>query len=183
MLDESAGEDTPPPPPRPIATTSSPALTDRTVVASAPPAATPDAQRVMPNAESGPGLTDTFGIGQAVSRLSNGSRNAGKGAFLVLTRTLFDDEVVEVVVQCRYRGADGAMALTNKRLLIVNAREWNPDVTPVALEPGLTVQGWQDERSAALVFERGGAELVVDKISDREVVQDLVGRVRARIEA
>ena len=152
-------------------------------MASTPPAATPDAQRVMPNAESGPGLTDTFGIGQAVSRLSNGSRNAGKGAFLVLTRTLFDDEVVEVVVQCRYRGADGAMALTNKRLLIVNAREWNPDVTPVALEPGLTVQGWQDERSAALVFERGGAELVVDKISDREVVQDLVGRVRARIEA
>ena len=136
----------------------------------------------MPNAESGTGRIDTSGIGQAVSRLSNGSRNAGKGAFFVLACTLDDDEIVEVVVQCRYRGADGAMALTNKRLLIVNARQWNPDVTPVALESCLTVQGWQDERSAALVFERGGAELVVDKIGDREVAQDLVGRVRARVE-
>ena len=38
-----------------------------------------------------------------------------------------------------------------------------------------------NERSAALVFERDGAELVVDKIGDREVVQDPVGQVRARV--
>jgi hypothetical protein len=136
----------------------------------------------MPSADSGPGFTDTFGIGQAVGRLSNGSRKTGKGAFLVLAGTLTDDESVEVIVQCRFQGADGAMALTNKRLLIVNAREWNPDITPVDLEPGLTVQGWQDERTAALVFERDGAELVVDKIGDRELVQDLVSRVRARVD-
>lgn len=135
----------------------------------------------MPSAESGPGLTDPFGIGQAVSRLSNSSRRAGKGAFLVLAGALDDDEHVEVIAQCRYRGADGAMALTNKRLLIINSREWQPDVTPVGLEPGLTVHGWQDERTAALVFDRDGAELVVDKIGDREVVQDLVARVRARV--
>jgi len=136
----------------------------------------------MPSAESGPGLTDTHGIGQAVGRLSNGSRKTGKAAFLVLAMVLDADETVEVVAQGRYQGADGAMALTNKRLVIVNSREWNPDVMPVSLEPGLTVRGWQDERTAALVFERDGAELVIDRIGDREVVQDLVGRVRARVD-
>ena len=37
-----------------------------------------------------------------------------------------------------------------------------PDIVlPVGLEPGLTVQGWQDERHAALVFTRDEADTAI----------------------
>ena len=120
------------------------------------------------------------GLGEAVGRLSGSARKAGNAAFFVLAMSLEPGERVETVVQCRYRGANGAMALTDRRLLIVNARQWHPDVTPVGLEAGLTVRGWQDERTAALVLSRDGHELVVDKIGDRAAAQQIAGAVRAR---
>jgi hypothetical protein len=134
----------------------------------------------MPDASAGGELIDPAGLGEAVSRLSSGARKAGNAAFFVLAMALEPGERVETVVQCRYRGADGAMALTDRRLLIANARQWQPDLTPVGLEAGLTVRGWQDERSAALVFGRDGHELVVDKIGDRAAAQQIAEAVRTR---
>ena len=72
--------------------------------------------------------------------------------------------------------------VTDRRMLIANARQWEPDIVPVGLEAGLTVQGWQDERAAALVFGRDGHELVIDQIVDREVAQQIAGEVRRRSE-
>ncbi len=134
----------------------------------------------MPDASAGGELIDPAGLGEAVSRLSGGARKAGNAAFFVIAMALEPEERVETVVQCRYRGADGAMALTDRRLLIANARQWQPDLTPVGLEAGLTVRGWQDERSAALVFGRDGHELVVDKIGDRALAQQIAAAVRTR---
>jgi len=134
----------------------------------------------MPDAVSGPGITDSAGLGLAVGRLAGSSRKAGRSAFMVLACNLEDGETVQAVVQCRFRGAAGAMALTDRRLLIVNAREWNPDVIPVGLEPGLTVQGWQDGGSAAIVLGRDGHEIVIDRISDLDLVQEIVGEIRSR---
>lgn len=100
---------------------------------------------------------------------------------MVLARVLEEDEKIAVVASCRFLGAPAALALSDRRLLVVNAREWEPDIVPVALEPGLTVQGWQDERHAALVFARGGHEIVVDRISDRAMAQEIASGVRARV--
>ena len=41
------------------------------------------------------------------------------------------------------RGADGAVVLTEHRLVVANARSFDPDVVTIGLEPGLGVQGWQ----------------------------------------
>lgn len=156
--------------------------------AAAPPVAPPvpatpppEPARAMPSAESGPGVTDPHGLGAAVSRLSGSSRKHGYAAFMVLARILEDGEQISVVTSCRFRGAPAALALSDRRLLVVNAREWEPDVLPVGLEPGLTVQGWQDERHAALVFTRDGHELVVDQIGDRAMAQEIAVGVRARV--
>lgn len=156
-----AGEATPPPPP---------------AAPAAPPAP------AMPSAESGPGLTDPHGIGAAVGRLSGGARKAGHAAFLVLSHVLDEGEMVLSLTACRFRGAVGALALTDQRLLVVNAREWEPDVLPIGLEPGLTVQGWSDERRAALVFTRDGHELVVDQIADPALAQEIASGVRSRVD-
>ncbi len=137
----------------------------------------------MPDAASGPGLTDTAGLGAAIGQLGNASRKLGKSAFMVLACRLDADEQVELLVQGRFLGAAGVMALTDRRLLIVNAREWNPDVMPVGLEPGLTVKGWQDGGSAALVLARDGHELVIDRIGDLDVVQQMVSQIRSRSDA
>ena len=135
----------------------------------------------MPSAESGPGLTDPHGLGAAVSRLSGSGRKHGHAAFMVLARVLEEGEQIAVVASCRFRGAPAVLALSDRRLLVVNAREWEPDVLPVELVPGLTVQGWQDERHAALVFAHEGDELVVDRIGDRAMAQEIASGVRAKV--
>ncbi|MEM7143302.1 MAG: hypothetical protein AAF548_19965, partial [Actinomycetota bacterium] len=145
------------------------------------PASEPPAS-AMPTAEAGPGVTDPHGVGAAASRLSNAARKAGNAAFLILVRSLSEGEMVTTMTACRFRGATGALALTDRRLLVVNARQWEPDVLPIPLEAGLTVQGWADERQAALVFTRDGHELVVDQIPDPALAQEIAAGVRARVD-
>ena len=135
----------------------------------------------MPNAEAGGGTVDPAGLGAAVAQLSGSGRRAGHGAFLVLGAALGASEQVEVVVPCRFLGTAGCVALTDQRLVLVTAREWRPDVLTIRLEPGLEVQGWQDERTAALVFSAGTEELVVDQIGERAAAQQLAASVRARV--
>jgi hypothetical protein len=156
----------------------SPPVSEAAADPAAPP---PEPEQAMPSAEAGPGVTDPHGLGAAVSRLSGSSRTHGHAAFMVLARALEESEQVSVVTSCRFRGAPAAMALTDRRLLVVNAREWEPDVLPVGLEPGMTVQGWQDERHAALLFSRDGHDLVVDQIADRALAQEIAAGVRARV--
>ncbi|MFT5203449.1 MAG: hypothetical protein ACI9C1_002848 [Candidatus Aldehydirespiratoraceae bacterium] len=185
----------PPPPPAPVAPTPPPVVDQAppfaptapplapTPAPAAPPATAPEPPvpaQPMPDASSGPGLTDPSGLGAAVGRLSGASRKAGHAAFMVLARSLEEGEQVATVTSCRFRGAPGALALTDRRLLVVNAREWEPDILPVGMEPGLTVKGWQDEKRAALVFVRDGHELVVDQILDRSMAQEIATGVRAR---
>ena len=136
----------------------------------------------MPVAAMGPGVTDPHRLGAAIDRLSSATRKASAGAFAVAAVSLDEGEIVQLAVGCRFLGADGAIVLTDRRMLITNARSWEPDVVPVGLEPGLSVQGWQDDRSAALVFARDGHELVVDRITDRVVAQELAAEVRRRSE-
>ena len=134
----------------------------------------------MPDAASGPGTTDPHQLGAAVDRLSSSTRKASAAAFAVAAVSLAEGEIVQLAIGCRFLGADGAVVLTDRQMLITNARPWQPDVVPVALESGLTVQRWQDDRSAALVFARAGHELVVDQISDRAIAQELAAEVRRR---
>ncbi|MEM9203413.1 MAG: hypothetical protein AAGC53_17335 [Actinomycetota bacterium] len=134
----------------------------------------------MPDASGGPGLTDPHRLGLAVDRLGAPTRKASAAAFAVAAAELDEGEMVQTAVGCRYLGSDGAVVLTDRRMLIVNARSWSPDIVVVDLEPGLTVQGWQDDRAAALVFGRNGHELVVDRITDRVVAQELAADVRRR---
>ena len=136
----------------------------------------------MPDASAGPGPTDPHGLGAAVERLSSAGRAQGQAAFAIVSTRLEPGEAVQFAASCRFLGADGAVVVTDRRMLIANARQWEPDIVPVGLEAGLTVQGWQDERAAALVFGRDGHELVIDQIVDRDVAQQIAAEVRRRSE-
>ena len=134
----------------------------------------------MPDAASGPGLTDPHGLGAAMDRLASGSRKTGRAAALVAATRLEVGESVLAAAVGRFQGADAVIVITDRRMLVANDRAWEPDVVPVALEPGLTVQGWADGRNAVLRFERDAVELVVDRIADAEVAREIAGVVRER---
>jgi hypothetical protein len=80
----------------------------------------------------------------------------------------------------RLGGVEGRRS-HHRRVLLVNGREWKPDVLQLDVIAGLTVQGWQDDRVASLVFQTGGAAVTIDQIAEREMAQRLAASLRSRI--
>lgn len=116
----------------------------------------------------------------AASRLGNAGRRSGRVALAVTSALLDEGEIVECAVQGRFNGADGVAVLTNERVLVVNDRSWKPDVLEIEVDGSTTVQGWQDDRTAALVFQRADQSATVDKIGDRHLAMEFAQRLRAR---
>ncbi len=109
------------------------------------------------------------------------SKRAGRVSFGIIGALLEPGETVEVLVQGRFGGEEGAAVATDRRVLFVNGREWKPDVVSLPYAPGMVVKGWQDDRSAALGFEIDGGTTTIDQISERELAQRMAAVVRARV--
>jgi hypothetical protein len=123
-------------------------------------------------------IIDPHGLGLAASRLGSGARRSGKVALAVLATVLEEGEVVAVAVQGRFRGESGIAALVEGRVVLVNDRQWKPDVVELPVDADLAVHGWQDERTAALTFVSGDRHEVVERIGDRGLAIELAQRVR-----
>jgi hypothetical protein len=126
----------------------------------------------------GPVVVDPHGLGLSVTRLSGGARRAGKVAMAVLATVLEDGDVVAVVVQGRFRGEAGVAALVEGRVVLVNDRQWKPDVVTFPVDGDLVVHGWQDERTAALTFVAGDRQEYIERIGDRGLAVELAQRIR-----
>ncbi len=187
MTEPSATPDQPPaqpPPPDPSApggwpappTQPPPAYPPQPAPMAPAPAAPPPAAPAPPP----PVPNDPSGLGAAAGRLGGGARKSGAVALGIASALLRDGEVVECVVLGRFAEANGVVALTNQRLLLANDRQWKPDVVSLAVDGGLVVQGWQDERTAALVFQHDTTSASVDHIGDRALAQEMAQRIRAR---
>jgi hypothetical protein len=127
------------------------------------------------------GVVDPFGLGPAVARLSANAQRAGRVALAVLSALLHEDEQVESIVQGMYQNNAGVAVLTSERVLVVNDHEWKPDQREIKLEPDLVVQGWQDDRTASLVFVTEGQSVTVSMISDRPLAQEMAHAIRAKV--
>jgi hypothetical protein len=125
-------------------------------------------------------MLDPHGVGAAVARLSNGPKKTGRVAFGILTALLDSGETVECIVQGRVNECDGLVALTSERIVFLNDRTWKPDLLYLPVDAGITVQGWQDDRTAALVFTSGNRQATIDRIVDRPLAQEMAQRVRGR---
>jgi hypothetical protein len=90
---------------------------------------------------------------------------------------------VEVVVQGRFRGASGVVALAGSKVVLVNDRQWKPEVVILAVGPHLQVQGWQDDRSASLTFVFPEGHERIDGIFDRPLAIEFAQRLRDRTAA
>ena len=144
---------------------------------------TDTATDAMPSAREGKAEVDPHGLGAAIAKLSTESQDEGFAAFAVLSAFLADGERVDVLVQGRFQGESAAMAATNQRVLIANARQWRADVVEFVFGPTLQVQGWQDDQTAALVVQDDHFTATFDQILDRTTAQQLAAVVRARAES
>ena len=125
-------------------------------------------------------VNDPFGLGAALARLGSGGRKGAKASANAAGVLLHDGEVVECVVQGQYYGANAIVLLTNQRLLVVNDREFRPDVVEIAIDESVSVQGWADDRYAALLVQRNELSAQVERIGDKPLAQELAQRIRAR---
>jgi hypothetical protein len=116
----------------------------------------------------------------ALGRLGGGARRGSKAAAAALGVVLAEGEVVESVVAGQVYGANAIGALTNQRFVVVNDREFKPDVIDITVDAGCTVQGWQDDRSAALLVQSRGQSAQVERIADRPLAVEMAHRLRAR---
>ena len=123
---------------------------------------------------------DPHGLGASYGRMGSGGRKAGKASAAAVGVLLRDGEVVECVVQGQIYGANAVAVLTNTRLLIVNDREFKPDIVDIALDASVTVQGWQDDRTASLLIQQGTNSAQLERIGDRPLAMELAQRIRAR---
>jgi hypothetical protein len=123
-------------------------------------------------------IYDPHGVGVAASRMSGSARRNGRVALAVLASVLDEGEVVTMVVQGRVRGEPGVVALVGPKVMLVNERQWKPDVVVIDLDSKLLIHGWQDERSATLTFVVDDRPEVVERIGDRVLAIELAQRVR-----
>ena len=123
-------------------------------------------------------IYDPHGVGVAASRMGSGARRNGRVALAVLASALNEGEVVTMVVQGRVRGEHGIVALVGPKVMLVNERQWKPDVIVIDLDSKLAVHGWQDDRSATLTFVVDDRPEVVERIGDRVLAIELAQRVR-----
>jgi hypothetical protein len=116
----------------------------------------------------------------ALGRLGGGARRGSKAAAAALGVVLAQGEVVEAVVAGQLYGANALSALTNQRFVVVNDREFKPDLIEFTVDAGCTVQGWQDDRTAALLVQGGGQSAQIERITDRSLAVEMAHRLRSR---
>ena len=99
----------------------------------------------------------------------------------MLAVTMREIEQLECVVQGHVNNSNGVAALTDQRVVLVNEREWLPEVIVFEIGTDLVVQGLQDDRTASLTFMGGGLKVTISGIVDRAVAHEMARAVRARV--
>jgi hypothetical protein len=126
-------------------------------------------------------VEDPHGIAPAVAKLSPDSLQVGYSALAVLAVTLRLGERVEALVQGRIDGEAAVAALTDQRVVLVDQREWSPQVVSFEIARELVVQGLQDDRTASLTFIGDGENVTISTITDRPLAHDMARLVRGRV--
>jgi hypothetical protein len=127
-----------------------------------------------------PVVNDPHGLGIALGRLGGGARRGSKASAAALGVLLAEGEVIEGLVAGQVYGANAVAVLTSQRFIVVNDREFKPDVIELTIDTGCTVQGWQDDRTAALLVQSGGGSAQIERIADRPLAMEMAQRLRAR---
>lgn len=99
---------------------------------------------------------------------------------MVAGALLKEGERVQGLVQGTLGGRPAVGVLSDQRLLFVIDREWKPDVKELDVTHDLTVQGWQDGRTASLIVQAGGRSYTVERVADVALAHEFAAALRHR---
>jgi len=120
---------------------------------------------------------DTNGLAAAIGRLDQAEQDAAVVPFAVCATLIEADEVVLAAVAGQMLGQAAAVVLTTRRVLVVNARRWQPIVDVYHLGPDLVVRERHDRNVASLTFSQGAQLSTVDAISEVGLAVELAERL------
>ncbi len=98
----------------------------------------------------------------------------------ILSALLDDGEVVEQLIYGSFLDKSAVAVVTNRRLMVVNDREWKPDVRSVEFTSGITVEGMGDDRSASVTVAGAGEPVTIVDI-DPGQAREFAHRIRTRV--
>ncbi|MFZ4517655.1 MAG: hypothetical protein ACOYOP_04680 [Microthrixaceae bacterium] len=125
-----------------------------------------------------PPVPDAHGLAAAVGRLRVEDQERAAAPIAVCGALLQRDEVVLCAVTGQMLGQAAVVVLTTQRVLVVNARRWQPIVDVFPLGPDLVARGRHDRDVAALSFSDAERLSTVDNITEVALAVELAERVR-----
>jgi hypothetical protein len=123
-------------------------------------------------------VPDQHGLSAAVGRLRPEEQERAAVPITVCGALLQHDEVVLAAVTGQMLGHSAVVVLTNRRVLVVNGRRWQPIVDVFDVGPNLTVRGRHDRDVAALTFSDDVRLSTVDGIGEVGLAVELAERIR-----
>ena len=123
-------------------------------------------------------VPDPHGLSAAVGRLRPDDQERAAVPISVCGALLQHDEVVLAAVTGQMLGHAAVVVLTTRRVLVVNARRWQPIVDVFDVGPTLTVRGRHDRDVAALTFSDETRLSTVDGIGEVGLAVELAERIR-----
>jgi hypothetical protein len=124
--------------------------------------------------------SDPHALGVAFSRMSNSSKKSSKVVVGIASVVLEPGELVECLVAGKVQELDGLLILTNRRLVVLNDRQYEPDVISFVVDAAVTVRGEAAGTAATLTVSRESTYAQVARITDVQLAQELAQRIRAR---
>jgi hypothetical protein len=121
---------------------------------------------------------DQHGFAEAVSRLRPEDQQRVRVPLSVCGALLEQGERVIGVVTGQMLGRPAAVAVTQRRVLVVNDRRWQPIVDIYRIGDDLQVRGRHDGHVAALSFADDGHLSMVDGITEVELAVTLAETIR-----
>lgn len=139
------------------------------------------AKQKNPTAERGSGApADPAHLGRAAQHLSPDEVRTYAPAMLVAAAAFETGEEVQHLLAGRLLGHSGVVIETDRRILAVNGRGWNPDLAALAVGPDLRVTSWLRNDWAAVELDDGVQRLVIDQITDPASVTIFAAAIRGR---
>lgn len=128
-----------------------------------------------------PVADDPTGMSAAVLRMSPASYHSAVPSLTVAASRLDEGERVEIVAQGMFNEVPGVVVVTDRRVAVINGRQWQPEIVETIYVSDLTVQGWQDQRTAALAFSWAATRVLIDRIFDVPLAHEVAKRVREQV--
>lgn len=94
---------------------------------------------------------------------------------------LKDGEQVSGLVVGEYLGHAGVAVVTPDRVLLINSRQYAPDIDSLARADIDEVKGWIEGNRATLRISGGGQGLVIGNIRELDTVQAVAAQLRGEV--